>query len=320
MAVSKGVLGEPQVVQAMIRGGISMIADSRIENIQRLQQAGITATFVLLRTALSQAPLVVQYVDISLNTEIEIIQSLGYHAGILNRTHQVILMVEMGDLREGILPQDLFSFIRQVLAIDHINIIGFGCNLACYGGVKPDESKMEELSQLVELAEAEFNLELQVISGGNSANYEWFQSAPTVGRINNLRIGEAILLGCEALHRNPIPGLSQNAFQLVGEVIESKRKPSKPYGEICQDAFGQTTLRPDHGEHQRVIVALGRQDLPVESMTPPLGLEVLGASSDHTILACHSGQMHVGEEVRFQLNYAGLLATMTSPFITKRFV
>jgi predicted amino acid racemase len=64
MGVSKAALGEPAIAQAMIQGGVRMIADSRLENIQRMKQAGILAQFVLLRTASSQAEAIVQSVDI----------------------------------------------------------------------------------------------------------------------------------------------------------------------------------------------------------------------------------------------------------------
>ena len=33
-----------------------------------------------------------------------------------------------------------------------------------------------------------------------------------VGKINNLRLGESIYLGCETLHRKPIPGLFTDAL------------------------------------------------------------------------------------------------------------
>ncbi|MEM7757744.1 MAG: alanine racemase, partial [Cyanobacteria bacterium P01_A01_bin.40] len=170
MGVSKAILGEPLVAEAMVQGGVKFIADSRLENIQRMKNARISAQFVLLRTAVSQAESVVEDVDISLNTEIATLEKLNYYASWQNKIHQIILMVEMGDLREGILPQDLFPFIKQVLCLPHLKIIGLGCNLACYGGIKPDNKKMQQLSALTDAVEQKFDLNLSIISGGNSAN------------------------------------------------------------------------------------------------------------------------------------------------------
>ena len=320
MGVSKAVLGEPAIIEAMIQGGVRIIADSRIETIQKMKSAGISAQFVLLRTALSQAEAVIKTVDISLNTEIETLQHLSYYAKAYNKTHQVIIMVELGDLREGVLPCDLVQFVRQTLTLSHIKIVGIGCNLACYGGVKPDKKNMRALSELVTLLEAEFQLSLEIISGGNSANYEWYKSTPDLGRVNNLRLGESILLGCESVNRKAIPGLHTQAFQLIAEVIESKQKPSLPFGEIGYDAFGNVPRFQDRGIRQRAIVALGRQDVLVSGLQANDRLEIIGSSSDHIILDSKNHNLQVGDEVTFNLVYGSLLAAMTSPFIRKQFV
>ena len=319
MGVTKAVLGEPSIAKAMIQGGVKFIADSRIENIQKMKSAGISTQFVLLRTPLSQAESIVKNADISLNTEIETLKKLSYHAKGQNKIHQVIIMVELGDLREGILPCDLPQLVRKTLSLPHIKIIGIGCNLACYGGIKPDDKNMRELSELVDLLEKEFHIDLEIISGGNSANFEWFKSSQDVGRVNNLRLGESILLGCETVGRKVIPGLHTGAFQLIAEVIESKRKASVPLGEICQDAFGNVPDFLDRGDHQRVIIALGRQDVQVSNLKSNNKLKMIGSSSDHIILDGENHNLEVGDEIRFSLDYSGLLATMTSPFVIKQF-
>lgn len=320
MGVSKAVLGEPAIIEAMIQGGVRFIADSRLENIVRMKQAGIATAFVLLRTPLSQAEAIVQHVDISLNTEIATLRQLSYHAKLQAKQHQVILMVELGDLREGILPGDLPQFMQAVLILPHLKVIGIGCNLACYGGIKPDANNMHRLSQLAHELESQYSIHLEIISGGNSANHEWYQSSADLGKINNLRLGESILLGCETLNRNVIPGLHTRAFQLIAEVIESKLKPSLPFGQICQDAFGMIPKFQDRGIRERVIIALGRQDVLASSLQSDHKLEILGSSSDHMILDGKNQNLRVGDEVKFNLDYGGLLSVMTSPFIQKKFV
>jgi ornithine racemase len=320
MGVSKPVLGDPIVAEAMIQGGVKFIADSRIENIQRMKNAGLSTQFVLLRTALSQAESVIEHVDISFNTEFDTLKELSYYANLCNKKHKVIIMVELGDLREGVLPENITLLFKQVLQLPYIDIVGIGCNLACYGGVKPSNKKMEELSELAESLEHKFQINLEVISGGNSANFEWYDSAESVGRINNLRLGESILLGRETLQRNAIPGLYTNAFKLVAEVIEAKHKPSLPYGEIGQDAFGNIPIFEDRGVHRRVILALGRQDVLTTDLTLNNNSTILGSSSDHIILENKECDLVVGDEVSFSLDYGGLLSAMTSPFIQKQYI
>jgi ornithine racemase len=320
MGVSKATLGEPAIAKAMIQGGVKFIADSRLENIQKMKSEGISTRFVLLRTALSQAESVIRNVDISLNTELATVRALSHYANLHHKMHQIIVMVELGDLREGILPCDLAQFVKKVLELPYIEIIGIGCNLACYGGVKPNCQKMRELSELADQIENKFQIHLEIVSGGNSANYEWYESAQTVGRVNNLRLGESILLGCETINRNAIPGLYTSAFMLIAEVIESKEKPSLPFGEICQNAFGNVPTFLDRGIRRRVIIALGRQDVLVSGLRPNNDLEILGSSSDHVILDSKNHDLEVGSEVKFNLDYGGLLSAMNSPFVKKQFV
>ena len=144
-------------------------------------------------------------------------------------------MVELGDLREGIMPSDSDSTIEQIIGLEGVELVGLGTNLACFGGIAPDDGKMKFLSSLATNIEEKFGISLDFVSGGNSANYDWFMSTKNVGRINNLRIGESIFLGRETLHRKPIPGLFTDAFTLVAEVIESKLKPSLPYGLVLYE-------------------------------------------------------------------------------------
>ena len=118
-----------------------------------------------------------------------------------------MLMVELGDLREGIMPGDLPDAVARCLALPNIEVRGIGTNLACRNGVVPDDRNMGELSDLAASIEAQFGITLDVVSGGNSSNLDWLGSTEHVGRIDNLRLGEAILLGRDPLHRTPIEGL-----------------------------------------------------------------------------------------------------------------
>lgn len=318
IGVTKAVCGDPAVAETLVQSGIKTLADSRIENIQRMRNTGIQTQFLLLRTpSLSQAGEVVKYADISLNSELLVIKRLS-ECAIENRsTHKIILMVELGDLREGLMPSDLDNTIKEVLELKGIRLVGIGTNLACFGGIEPDEEKMGILSLIAKDVEEKFKLTLTYISGGNSANYNWFMSTNDVGKVNNLRLGESIFLGCETLYRNPIPGLYTDAFTLIAEVIESKIKPSKPYGVVCQDVFGNAPSFQNSGLIKRAILGIGLQDVLVSGLTPRLDIEILGASSDHIILDSKKIELKVGNKLEFDLNYGALLSAMTSPYVIK---
>jgi predicted amino acid racemase len=324
--VIKATLGSPEVARTLLRGGVSGLGDSRIENIERMRRAGVSGSMTLIRSPMiSQVDRVVMHADVSFNTELEVISRLSTAAAAIKRVHEVVLMVELGDLREGIMPGDLLDVVHETLRFPNIRLKGIGTNLACRSGVSPDARNMAELSALATSIEARFDMALELVSGGNSANIEWALGAgdrgqSAGGRVNDLRLGEALLLGREALHRQPIEGLHTDAFTLVAEVIESKIKPSQPRGAIAQNAFGEEQIAPDRGEVRQSILAIGRQDTDCASLHSPPGIEILGASSDHLIVDSGHERLTIGSELRFQLDYGALLRAMTSPFVAQKIV
>ncbi len=316
--VTKVALGSTAIASTLLRAGVSGLGDSRIENIEAMRLGQLLAPMTLIRSPmLSQAERVVRCADLSCNSEIEVIRKLSHEAQPQDRVHGVILMVELGDLREGIMPADLLDTVRQTLALPNIQFKGIGTNLACRSGVSPDEKNMAVLSGLADSIEATFGQTIDIVSGGNSANLEWALSGAEIGRVNDLRLGEAILLGCETLHRQPIEGLHTDAITVTAEVIEVKTKPSLPTGKIAQTAFGEAPPVEDRGQIRQALLALGRQDIDPCGLQPAAGIKVMGASSDHLIIESAEVDIHIGAEVTFQLNYSALVRSMTSPFVTK---
>jgi predicted amino acid racemase len=319
--VTKGVCGSPRIASVLLNSGIRSFGDSRIANIQKMREAGLVAQFILVRSPMpSEVERVVEFADVSLNTEISIIRLLADQATKRGKTHRVILMIELGDLREGILPSNVEPVVAEVMGLQGVKLIGLGTNLACFGGVKPTEANMRELSAIAGNLQQQYGITFEIVSGGNSANYQWFVSTPDVGFINHLRIGEAILLGCDTLTRERIPDLYTDAFTLVAEVIELKTKPSRPYGEIGQDAFGHVPVFKDQGNMERAILALGRQDIDGTAIKPRIEADVLGTSSDHLILDVSGLGLKVGAKVEFDVGYSALLRAMTSPYVEKMYL
>jgi ornithine racemase len=316
--VTKATLGDPGVAGVLLQAGVQGLGDSRIENIEAMRLAGMKAEMTLIRSPMmSQVDRVVAHADISLNTELDVISQLSRAAGKSGQVHGVILMVELGDLREGIMPGDLEHTVRETLRFPNIRIRGIGTNLACRSGVSPDIRNMAELSALADSIDTTFGPILDIVSGGNSGNLDWVLGGADTGRINNLRLGESLLFGVETLHRQPVEGLYTDAVRLVAEVIESKIKPSKPWGVIAQTAFGAKPPNEDRGTIAQSILAIGCQDIDPDGVLPPAGITVLGASSDHLIVDTGTRRLPVGTEITFQLTYSSLLRAMTSPFVSK---
>ncbi len=333
--VTKVTCGMPQVARAMLEGGVAGIGESRLENIHRLQAGGIVAPITLLRVPpLSGAEEIVASVDMSLNSEISVVQALARAAEKLGRVHEIILMVDIGDLREGFWPDDLLPAAREINEFPGVRIAGIGTNLSCYGGVLPTEKNMRTLVDHARRIEDTLGLSLGIISGGNSSSLPLVASGKMPPEVNQLRIGEAILLGRETIYRKPWPGTVQDAFVVSAEVIELKEKPSVPIGATGQDAFGHKPRFADKGERLRAILNIGREDVDVWGLQPVSpGVTILGASSDHLILdageastsevkdgnrEAQADRVRLGEEIRFLPNYSALLAAMTSGYVEKR--
>lgn len=316
--VTKAASSSSAIATAMLGGGVRGLGDSRMRNVVQLRAAGVSARFTLIRSPmLSQVEQVVGGVETSLNTEAAVLVALSEVAVRTGAIHGVVLMVELGDLREGVSVADLPDLERVAESLPGLALLGLGTNLACQSGVVPDQRAMDELSGLVVDAEVRCGHPMSIVSGGNSANLEWALSTTDVGRVDDLRLGESILLGTEPLHRRPLEGLRTDAFGLVAEVIEVKTKPAQPWGELAQTAFGRQTARRPGSSVRQAIVALGRQDVDPDGLAPPDGIRVLGSSSDHLVLDVGDHDVSVGDEVRFGVDYSALLRAMTSPYVAR---
>ncbi|MCX6363155.1 MAG: alanine/ornithine racemase family PLP-dependent enzyme [Actinobacteria bacterium] len=322
VAVTKVTCGSPQVARAMLAGGARALGESRLENAERLREAGITAPIWLLRAPTPElAGDTVRLTDVSLESELETVVALDNAAAAAGRRHAVVAMVDLGDLREGMMPAALPAFLERVNAMDHIDIAGIGVNLTCFGAIVPDEDNLGRLAELAARSEKQLGRPL-LVSGGNSSSIGMVTSGRMPAAVNTLRIGETIVLGVDTLTREPTLDLHLDAITVSAPVIECLVKPSLPSGISAQDAFGNRPTFTDRGERRRAICALGRQDAPPEGLRPvDSRIEVLGASSDHLILDVEDLERPpaLGESLGFVPNYAATLQLFTSPYVHKVF-
>ncbi|WP_291635039.1 ornithine racemase Orr [Clostridium sp.] len=318
-SVTKVFCSERTIVEAILQAGVTQVADSRILNLKKLKD--LNCTKMLLRIPMiSEAHEVVRYTDVSLNSEIDTIKKLGAAAKDLNKIHSIILMVDLGDLREGVMIEDVTSTVSEIVKIDNIKLIGLGTNVTCYGGVIPDAENLGVLIKLKSDMEEIFNLKLPVISGGNSSSLYMVINDTMPEGVNQLRIGESIVLARETSFGLPVADCYEDVFTLSGEIVEIKSKPTVPTGVIGMDAFGNKPNFEDKGIRKRAIIAVGRQDIRVEGLVPiDTDISVFGASSDHLILDvtdCKK-ELKVGDIIEFKIDYGCLLAAMTSPYVEK---
>lgn len=318
--VTKAFTAQPQIAQAFLDSGISRLGDSRIQNLKKLE--GLQVEKWLIRMPmLSEIDETVTYADVSLNSELATIKALDHAAGRLGRTHKIILMADLGDLREGyVVDKELLSAAEEITKLRHVRLYGVGTNLSCFSFIRPDNEKMSQLQALA----ARLPLEgPPIISGGNSATLHLMMEGGLSEGINNLRLGESLLFGKERCYYSFLQGTRRDAFILSAEVIELKEKPSLPWGEVGTDSYGRYPSKPtDRGIRKKAILALGKQDCDSETMQPlDRGIQLLGASSDHMMLDVTDSQRdyRVGDWVEFELGYYSLMRAFTSEYVQKSY-
>lgn len=322
VGVTKVTCGDPRVARAMLDGGCAAIGESRLESIERMREAGVDAPFWLIRAPVpGLADEVVRLADVSLESESGTVGALSDAALAAGRVHDVVAMVDLGDLREGMLPSAVPGFVERAAALPGIRLLGLGTSLTCYGAVIPSRENLGELVALAAHAFGGHGREV-LVSGGMSSSIDLALAGGMPAGVTNLRIGESILLGVSTVTREPVPGLHTDAITVSAPVIECALKPSAPIGEVAQDAFGGVPRFEDRGERWRAILAIGRQDVDPAGIRPlAAGVEVLGASSDHLIVDVHDlhARPGIGDTLSFVPNYSATLRLYTSAYVDREY-
>ena len=318
--VTKVFAAHPRLAQAYLDAGIERLGDSRVENLKRL--GGLNAEKWLIRIPmLSEASDVVQCADVSLNSEWRVIAALDEAAGKAGKTHGIILMSDLGDLREGYVDGDeLLRVAEKTSKLQHVRLRGVGVNMSCFSFIHPDIEKMNQLANLAARLPMD---KPPVVSGGNSATLHLMMQNGVPSGVNNIRLGESLLFGRERCCYNYLEGTRRDAFLLRAEIVELKEKPSLSWGEAGVDSYGNAPKRQaDRGIRKKAVLALGKLDCDIDTMRPVDGnIEVLGASSDHLMIDVTDSReaLRVGDEVAFELGYFALMRAFASQYVEKQF-
>ena len=322
--VVKGACGDARVAKAVLEGGCAQLASSRLSQLEALRAALPQAGTLLIRMPVpEEADRVVRACDMSLNTEEDTLRALSAAAEKAGVTHGVILMYELGDLREGVMGREaLAALAKTAESLPGIRLAGVGGTLNDIYGVSPSRENMRELVAAFRAAEEAVGRELDILSGGSTTALPMLLKGELPPEINHLRIGEAILTGRDLpdLWGCQVPGCGCDTLRLEATVIERNAKPTRPWGLRSQNGFGeQPPLPPDRGVRERAILNLGRCDVgEVGQLICPEGISVIGASSDHLVVDVqeHPG-LRVGDALSFRLFYQGMLFAFQSADVEK---
>ncbi len=317
--ITKVFCATPEIVQAYIDGGLDRVGDARIENLKKISKFKLEKWLIRV-PSLSQIKDVVSYCDVSLNSEVDTIIAINKEAIIQNKIHKVILMVDLGDLREGFINiEDLLETKSKITKLSNVKLYGIGTNLSCFSFIMPSREKMDNLKKIA----SQLNQENIIISGGNSSSINLMLDGGIPQSINNLRLGESLLFGKERCTYTYLKNTKSNAFILNAEIVEIKDKPSIPWGTVGVDSYGKKPKKPvNQGIIKRCILAIGKLDCDIETMHPiDKGIKILGASSDYLIVQIlYNKEYKVGDIIQFELGYFSLMRAMNSDYVIKNYI
>jgi len=323
--VSKLLCGNRDYLELLLNLGITQVADSRVTNLKRIKEINPSVETIFIKPPSKGAiPATVKYADISMNSSKDTILLLAKEAARQKKVHKVIIMVEMGELREGIMGDNLMQFYEDIFKMKNIEVVGIGTNFTCLYGVLPNPDKLIQLSLYEQLIEARFKREIAYVSGGSSVVLPLIEQNVLPKGINHFRVGETLFLGTDVYNNSIYEDMHQDVFRLYSQIIELIEKPMLPSGEMGTNVEGKAYEFDEEliGETTyRAIIDIGLLDVDEEHVTPvDDNISFVGASSDMLVIDLGENRSNykVGGLIELKMDYMGILRIINSRYIDKR--
>ena len=321
--VLKLLCGNKKYLEYVLSLGEEQVCDARLTNLKVIKSLNPNVETIYIKPPAKRSIRnVVKYADVSFNTK-----WLSEEARKQEKVHRVIIMIELGDLREGILGEHLIAFYKKIFQLPNIKVVGIGANLNCLSGIMPSKDKLIQLSLYEQLIEAKFDQKIEGVSGGSSVMIPLLLKKQVPKGVNHFRIGETLFFGIDLFTNKTIPKMKDNVFLLHSEIIEITEKPVVPYGDIEENPSGERLkINPeDYGTvHKRGILDIGLLDISNIDFLIPTDNRItfIGASSDMLVIDLNETKKKykVGDVVSFKIKYMGALRIMNSKYIEKRLI
>jgi len=321
--------GDLKIAKAYHEGGCSQIASSRTVQLKKIKKAIPEAETMLIRIPMiSEAEDVVKWCDISLNSEEAVLRKLDMMAAKHGKMHKVMLMLDVGDRREGVYGIDELCRLARIVEdeLSCLKLTGVGASFACVSGVLPDWNNLSELAEGARRVEEVIGRKLDMVSGGSSITLTMLAAdKPLPKEINHLRIGGSIANPISIKNNRGvvIDGMREDTFTLTAEIVEVADKPSAAQGS-GKNWAGQAVSFENRGIRRRAIIALGSQDIGNADGLIPMeeGVEVIAGSSDHTVLdvTYSMKKCQPGDKMSFRVYYMPLLYCFSTRNVAVKYI
>lgn len=315
--VSKLIGIDPVLTPLILSSPFSSIGLSELSDLAQLQllaefQEKNFTRICLKLVSPQEMERLVSVCEVSVQTTLSSLVELERICAQKKKQHGILLLVEFGDLREGVPAEELKGLLDFIRSCENLNLYAVGTNLSCFHGVEPDEKNMKKFLSLVESVE---DGELVTrISSGSSSHYQLVGAGKLPSRLNHLRIGELLFLGNETLEYSTVDGFHDSVFELEVQVLECFQRPLSPYnGKIGKSAFKQDFLQANEisGKPWQLVVDLGRKHCDPSDLQVSKTYSMMGSSSEYLVLRSAT-QSKPGDWLKFSLNYKGWMRLLQS--------
>lgn len=323
--VTKILCGNRTYLEEIIKLKPKEVHDSRLSNLELLQKLAPDIQRVYIKPPPTKSiQRLVACADVSFNTHISTIEKINEEAKRQGVVHRIIIMIELGDLREGVMRENVLSFYKKVFQLKNIKVAGIGANLSCLNGILPSKDKLIQLSLYKELINAKFNSDIKWVSAGTSITLPLLRKKQIPLGCNHFRVGETLYFGNDIFNKKALNEMKQDVFTLRAEVIELKEKPVIATGMQGTNVSGEKPKIEYNNLGQkstRAILDIGILDVKPKDITPiKKGIDLVGGSSDMIIVDVgeNVNKLKLGDLVSFRPNYTGVLSLMNSKYIDKK--
>lgn len=312
---------------------INSVGDSRLSSLQNLREVNPEMHTIYIKPpALIYADEVVEYASISLNSSLDTIKKLNEAAKKVGKVHEIIIMIEIGELREGVNIDDTVQFYESAAKLPNIKVSGIGSNLGCMYGIEPSQDKFETLVELKRIIEKKFNVQLELISAGTSITLPLLEDGSLDSKINHFRVGEAPFFGLSPLKNERFLNLHTDTFSFNANIIELEEKKIVPEGTMSDANIGDFAefddASPDKVTH-KAILDFGIIDVDPDNLSLAVHKDIkfVGITSDMTVIDIGDNQnedgsqkFKIGDTISFNVNYMAVCRLLNSKFVSKKYV
>lgn len=319
-----------------------LLTDDVIENIQSVGDSRLTSLKNLkavnpdMRTIYIKPPAkmyveeIIKYADISLNSSYETIEALNEEAKKQDKIHHIIIMIDLGELREGVNRSDIIDFYEKVFEMSNISVLGIGSNLGCMYGIEPTYEKLETLANYKEHIAEKFNRSVYMLSGGSSITLPLLRDKTIPEGINHFRIGEAAFFGTSPVEASQFLNLNTDTFEFSANIIQLEQKQLVPDGEMSDASIGNIAKIDEKDSSKttyKAIMDFGLLDVNHEDLSTTeqtKGIKFVGMTSDMIVIDLGDNldkngnqRFKVGDKLYFQPNYMAVARLLVSKFIDR---